>query len=560
MADGWQIGDLIKNRWQIYKILRGGMGVVYIVYDHEYHNAYAAKTFQDEIFVRSPAVAERFIQEARTWVNLDVHQNIAKAEFLHTIAGKPYLFLEYVSGGDLSGWISTPRLKEDLPQVLRFAIQFCDGMTHALLKGVRAHRDIKPQNCLVTQDNRLKVTDFGLAKVFDDTEWADVEMSNPQGLSVGLSRTGTAAGTCTHMAPEQFEDAKHVDVRADIYSFGVMLYQMVTGKLPFEGRLREELERLHKTRRVPPLGQQLSGLNRIVEQCLAKEPASRYGEFGEVRDGLAKIYEELTGEEAPQPVKGSALTAAQLVNKGASLEALTRPEEALACYDRALEINPHFEVAWNNKGKALDTLERPEDALACFDRALEINPLYAPAWTDKTVVLNALGRIEEALMCNDRALEINPCLPEAWSNKGLALTNLERPEEALDCYERALEINPFLTDALSLKGVILSGLRRLEEALNCFDRALEIDPRHEVTWYNKGVALARLGRSEEALDCFNHAIDLNPHYAKAWISKGAVLGLSDRLRESLTCLEEAYRLGHPQAAQMIKLTRQMLGS
>src|SRR6185295_12635979 len=188
------------------------MGIVYVVYDHEWREALAAKTFQDEIFARSPAIAHRFTQEALIWINLDVHQNIAHARFVHTIEGKPYLFLEYVSGGDLGDWIGTPRLTEDLPQVLRFAIHFCDGMTHALAKGIQAHRDIKPQNCLITQDGTLKVTDFGLAKVFNDVSLSDIESLDIESLSLGLTRTGMAAGTPTHMAPEQFGDAKRVDV------------------------------------------------------------------------------------------------------------------------------------------------------------------------------------------------------------------------------------------------------------------------------------------------------------------------------------------------------------
>jgi eukaryotic-like serine/threonine-protein kinase len=261
MANEWRIGDHIQNRWEIHKILRGGMGIVYIVYDHEIPNAYAAKTFQDELFARNPATAERFTQEALTWINLDAHQNVTHAQFAQTIQGKPYLFLEYVSGGDLGGWIGTPRLTEDLPQVLRFAIQFCDGMTHALLKGIRAHRDIKPQNCLLTHDGTRKITDFGLVKVFDDASLVDTDMPNLESLSVGLTRTGMAAGTCTHMAPEQFDDAKQVGVGADIYSFGVMLHQMLTGRLPFVGRTYEEYRRLHKTQQPPTLSTQHSSLS-----------------------------------------------------------------------------------------------------------------------------------------------------------------------------------------------------------------------------------------------------------------------------------------------------------
>ena len=220
MAREWLDGS--QKRWEIGKILGGGMGRVYIVYDHEWRDALAAKTFQDELFQRNPMVAERFTQEALAWTNLDRHENIAEARWVENIQGKPFLFLEYVSGGDLSDWIGTPRLSEDLPQVLRFAVQFCDGMSHALLKGIQAHRDIKPANCLITEGHTLKVTDFGLAKVFDEARplggagreveagnaagWAvrcrlrwrkllgrEVEAGNAPGLHIGATRTGTGA-------------------------------------------------------------------------------------------------------------------------------------------------------------------------------------------------------------------------------------------------------------------------------------------------------------------------------------------------------------------------------
>src|SRR5713226_5115276 len=107
MATNWQIGDRIRNRWEIHKILRGGMGIVYVVYDHELHEPFAAKTFQEEIFARNPAIADRFTQEALAWLNFDVHQNVTQARFVQTVGGKPFLFLEYVSGGELGRWIGT---------------------------------------------------------------------------------------------------------------------------------------------------------------------------------------------------------------------------------------------------------------------------------------------------------------------------------------------------------------------------------------------------------------------------------------------------------------------
>jgi serine/threonine protein kinase len=202
MGTNWQVGDRIQNRWEVYKVLKGGMGLVYVVYDHELREPFAAKTFQDDVFGRSTDLADRFTHEAHMWINLDTHQNVTEAKFVRTIGGKPHLFLEYVSGGDLSTWIGSPRLLEDLPQVLRFAIQFCDGMRHSLAKGITAHRDIKPQNCLITEDRTLKVTDFGLAKVLDYGIPSDEELKDAQVKNTAVTRTGIAAGTCTHMAPE----------------------------------------------------------------------------------------------------------------------------------------------------------------------------------------------------------------------------------------------------------------------------------------------------------------------------------------------------------------------
>jgi serine/threonine protein kinase len=412
----WQIGDRIQKRWEIHGILKGGMGIVYIVYDHELREPFAAKTFQDELFTRNPAVAERFTREALVWINLDAHQNVTQARMVQVIEAKPFLLLEYVAGGDLGSWIGTPRLTEDLPQVLRFSIQFCDGMTHALARGIKAHRDVKPQNALITQDGILKVTDFGLAKAFDGsdmgggipanasggfghlfgrrpveesvqnvddlrnglTDRGDSKQFTTSGRGLHATHTGTAAGTPTHMAPEQFDDAKHVDVRADIYSFGVMLFQMITGQLPFVGRTWREFERQHRTQPPPALLTQNSALNSVVETCLSKEPAHRFTDFGAIGVRLAVIYEHLTGEPAPQALAGKELSATEWMNKGVSLTNLGRTEDAVPCYDRALELNPNYAEAWFNKGVALRSLAQFREALVWFEQAERLGlPLAA---------------------------------------------------------------------------------------------------------------------------------------------------------------------------------------
>jgi len=549
MGTKWQIGDVIpdpdtqQKRWEVFNILggykRSGMGIVYVIYDHKWREPFAFKTFQDEVFNRNPTIAARFTQEALTWINLDAHQNVTRARFVQKIEGKPYLLLEYVSGGDLSGWIGTPRLTHDLPQVLRFAIQLCDGMSHALSKGIQAHRDLKPQNCLITQDHTLKITDFGLAKVFDD-DATPSEAGTPE-AQINLTHTG-AAGTCTHMAPEQFKDAKRVDVRADIYSFGVMLYEMIVGKLPFDGQSWRELELQHLTQPPPELVAPNPELREVVARCLAKKPEERDKDFSGIRERLSKIYERLTGDSPPQPLVGAELNAEELSNKATSLGELGHLNEALTCCKEALKINPRSASAWLNKGTVFKKLGKSEEALACQERSIELNPRSAVAWYNQGWALLELNRMEETIAAYDRAIELDPHLNEKdalWFNKGVAWESLGQMEQAITCFNRAIALNERMEPAWYNKGVVFRELGKVEEEITCYRRALEINPRFKVAWNGLSHALKGLGQKEEAYICSQRMVELDSADAEAWFSQGAMLFDLGKLQEAFDCLQHA---------------------
>jgi len=558
MRTVWQVGDQIERRWEIFNILEGGAGVVYIVYDHAFQESFAAKTFRDEIFACDSSIAERFIREALAWVKLDVHPNVTQARMIETIEGKPFLFLEYVSGGDLGRWIGTPRLTEDLPQLLRFAIQFCDGMTHALSKGISAHRDVKPRNCLITGDGVLKVTDFGLAKLVQAEVLGEASKSGFGIQSSNLTRA--AVGTCTHMAPEQFEGAERVDVRVDIYSFGVMLYQMVKGELPFVGHSWEELERLHKTKPAPYLAGTNLQLVGVIQTCLEKDPGNRFSSFAQVRERLAAVYQGVTGSAAPEPARGAELNGIQWNNKGSSLDQLGRHTESIACYDVALKLNPSLTSAWFNKGVALFALKRVEEALACYEKALKINPRSEQVWSNQGVALKSLGKTQEAIKCYDYALKINPRYPNAWINKGVAFRALGQTAEALACYERALQLDPNNSNVWTNKGNVLYALKRQEEAVTCYERALSINSRLDLTWLNKGIALAALQRYQESLNCYSNALELNPQLEQAWFLRGLTLmNAFQSYHEAIPYFQEAERLGSKEATKALALCRQSAG-
>ena len=168
MVDAFSVGDWIGGRFQVFDVHEGGMSLVYVVNDHMNGpgpHVVALKTLRDEL-LRSRVRISRFAAECRLWVQLGEHPNIVRAHSVEIIDGRPFVVLELVQGGDLNRWIGTPRL--GLPQAIRFGYQFCLGMEHALRQGLHCHRDIKPGNLLVTEDGKLKITDFGLARVSEE--------------------------------------------------------------------------------------------------------------------------------------------------------------------------------------------------------------------------------------------------------------------------------------------------------------------------------------------------------------------------------------------------------
>lgn len=541
MAPLWRVGDRIQDRWEVHHIQPGARGIVYFVYDHATHLPYAAKTLAAELLTARPELTARFVQAARTWMGLAGHYNIAQAHSVESVHGSPLVFLEYVSGGSLRDWLGLPRLTHDLPQLVRLAVQCCDGLLYAGAHGITVHGAIAPQNCLITRDGVLKVTDFGLALLLPPS--AD-----------------TGAAPATHMAPELFDDPTRMDGRTDVYAFGVMLFQMAMGKLPFIGHSWQELAHAQRTQRPPALSPQCAALGPIVDACLAKDPAQRCADFHAVRARLAELYTHLTHTDVPAAVVGEALEVVHWNDTGASLESLGQYQDALACYDRALALNSRDELTWVHRGTVLESLGRTDDALACCDHALQLNPQSEPALVAKGMMLGALGQIEEARTHCDRALKINPRSEQAWVNMGVALDALGRGMEALGCYNNALTLNPRNAEAWFNAGVVLGELGRHEEALGCCERSLALNPRNEPAWVNKGLTLAELQRPEEALACFEQALALNPNQEQAWFNKGVTLVHAfQHYAEALACFETAERLGYAPAAEGVALCQQELG-
>src|SRR3989338_5045682 len=425
-------GDFIGKKYEVYDVLgMGGFGIVYLVYSHETESVYALKTFREE-YLWNKEMQERFKKEANIWIDLERHPYLIRAKFVDEISGRLFIGIEYIAPDEdglnsLDGYLK--RKPHDLAQSLRWGIQFCHGMEYAYSKGIRAHRDIKPANILIGVDKAVKITDFGIAGVIGQARISGIRM-DIRNSTVGFSCQtveGSGFGTPTHMPPEQFTNAASCDERSDIYSFGIVLYQMATGgALPFLPELPRDnsdeeyirfwgdIHRLHSSAPVPRLN---SPLFPIIQRCLEKEPKKRYQSFAKLRLELEPLLKKPTGEVIKVPERKE-LEAWEWCNKGVSLSKLGRHQEAIDCYDKALEINTRSAKAWGTKGFILSKLGKHQEAITCYDRALEIDPRFADAWVHKGYTIYELGKRQEAIACYDKALEIEPRNATAWVHKG----------------------------------------------------------------------------------------------------------------------------------------------
>ena len=259
----------------IKKLGAGGMGVVYKARQTSLDRLVALKVLAKHL-AANPSFVERFYREARTMARLD-HPNIVHGYAVGEEHGWHYFAMEFVDGQTMEDWVE--RLgKISLGDALHIAERCADALSYAHERKL-IHRDIKPGNILVSSDGKVKVADLGLAKALDD--------------DMSLTQSGTGMGTPYYMPPEQARNAKHVDGRSDIYALGATLYNLLTGKLPFDGETTVEvLEAKQKgdfqpARRINP--EVPERLDLILDKTLAPDPDHRYQSCEELIRDLRSV-------------------------------------------------------------------------------------------------------------------------------------------------------------------------------------------------------------------------------------------------------------------------------
>jgi len=274
-------GTVLASRYEIIELLgRGGMGNVYRVVDTKINEEIALKFLNPAI--ADEKMIERFKNELKLARKIS-HKNICRMYDLGDVEGSPYITMEYVTGEDLRGMIKmTGQLS--VGRAISIAKQMCEGLAEAHRLGV-VHRDLKPRNIMIDKEGNARIMDFGIAR--------SIKVK-------GITRAGSIVGTPEYMSPEHVKGEK-VDQRSDIYSLGIILFEMMTGQVPFEGDTSLSIALKHE-KEIPPDPREFNAqiskdLSHVILKCLEKDKDRRFQGAGELFSDLIRIEEEIPTKE-----------------------------------------------------------------------------------------------------------------------------------------------------------------------------------------------------------------------------------------------------------------------
>jgi serine/threonine protein kinase/tetratricopeptide (TPR) repeat protein len=569
------IGETLSHFQILEKLGEGGMGEVYLAEDTKLKRQVALKVLPPEM-ANDPERLERFQREAEAVAALD-HPNIVTIYSVEEAEGAHFLTMSYIKGKSLAELI--PEGGMDLDRLFGITVPLADALSAAHETGI-THRDLKPANIMVTPEGRVKVLDFGLAKLAEDpTPPSEDEPTQ------GLTREGLVVGTVPYMSPEQVQ-GDTVDHRTDIFSLGVLIYEMATGDRPFQGGnsaqvvssiLRDDPPSVADRKAELPFH-----LSRIVKHCLEKDPKRRYQSAFDLRNELEGLQSEVASGHM-RPASSSTIRAVQPISRrpvwlvpalvglgllvlvvgwlafssksddpsatsGEESTATTsssggtvRPSVAVLYFDN---LTGNQELDWLRTGLTdmlvIDLSQESSIKVVGTDRVYEIlkdlDMLNEPITSAEVVRQVAEKADAETVMLGSFAqvgetLRINVKVQDAASGEILSTQRAEGPGGD-NLFAMIDQLSGDLRQGFGSGEAITVGGDR--ELMNVTTSSLEA-----YRYYAEGVHLEDQGRRDEAIQKLRRAVEIDPAFAMAHRKLSVTFGNEGKFAESRHFAERA---------------------
>jgi eukaryotic-like serine/threonine-protein kinase len=589
---------MIGRKLSHYEVLEslgaGGMGEVYRARDTRLARDVAIKVLPPD---RSgdETSRRRFQREAMAASSLN-HPNIITIYEINTEGDTDFIVMEHVRGSTLSKRIKTGPLPID--EVVGYAGQIAEAVAKAHAAGI-IHRDLKPGNVMITDDGLVKVLDFGLAKF--DASSINTQSSGDHQIDMTLSLAGAVTGTIAYMSPEQAR-GERVDIRSDVFSFGIVFYEMLAGQLPFAGP--NAMAILHNIHFSPPRPllelrpDAPPGLAALLNRMLEKPPEQRptMAEVASMlragsratgtsavtwRSGMPAA--DGVGDWASGPFSASAVSAGQIgaaqgQPKIGGLR-LSRAVAALLLVVAVLGIGGYLlkrkvgastagvspatvghDVAVTDEPFALrshaqaylerwDVPDNLDRAITILNRALELDQAYAPAYASLTFAYFEKNRInpdpqwvKQAEQSAARSMQLNADLADSHLASGVAAMMGGHFAEAERAFRKAADIEPKSSKPHFWLGFLFNSNGNSKQAEQELDRALAMNPQDWRTEMNLGLLLFKGARYAEAADAWERASKLTPDNIVVLSNLAAAYHMVDRSNDAASALQRSLEI------------------
>lgn len=531
----------------------GGMGEIFLAEDMRLDREVALKVLPSGVAQDSDRM-RRFVQEAKATSALN-HPNIITIHEIGETDGTHFIVTEYIEGETLR-----ERLKRSsflVEEALEVAIQVASALQAAHSLNI-VHRDIKPENIMLRKDGYVKVLDFGLAKLIEKPVLDEEAQTRMQ----VQTQAGIVMGTAAYMSPEQAK-GRAIDIRTDIWSLGVVLYEMLTRKQPFTGETINHTIVAILEKEPPPLSaflrEYLYDIEKIIQKCLAKNPGDRYQTTKNLIDDLRAVKQEFEfqaklKQKEPIEILGTAKTEILEAHTGKTEKVQTEPVEKFSTHKnpftritgkagQAIKARPYFPVIfalilivffvyaifpfiWQSPPK--------NEAVKLFDDGTEA--LREGAYYKASKIFEDAVKID-----NDYTLA-HAGLAEAWNELdylGRAQSEMLKVHEIQNRKQNLLSTLFNSEESLYVEAINSTIIRDLPQAIKIYQKIAELKPAESYVYVDLGRAYEKNEETDKARESYEKAIDFNSQYGAAFLRLGILLRRKAEYQKSNEAFDKA---------------------